>query len=148
MRDDTALRRTEALEAHRSAAMSRSLTLSFALVTLLGLTACGGDSHEALADESVSLMQDLGNTLAKITDKASAEAHVGELKTIVSKMSEVQARLEAMGEPSGEAEAELAEKYESRMGAAMQAMGQQMMRISANPEIMQVVDPVLQKIGQ
>lgn len=126
--------------------MSRSSLLSLTLVAVLGLTACGGDSHEALAKESVSIMQDFGDTLAKITDKASAEKHVGELEELVVDMQAVKARMEKQGDPSAEEEAELPAELEQEMGSAIQKMSQEMMRIGSNPEIMQIVQPVLEQL--
>lgn len=128
--------------------MSRPSTLSLILVALLGFASCGGNDHEALAKESITLMQDLGDTLAKVTDKSSAEKQVDRLETIVSKMKSVHSRMERMDAPSEEDEAAMSKALEADMGSAMQKMTQEMARIAQNPEIMQVVGPVLEKLDQ
>lgn len=128
--------------------MSRSSILALTLATVLGLTSCGGETHEALAGESISLMEDFSGSLAKIDDKASAEKQAGELERLVSKMQDVRARMEKLGAPSEQDEAELSKKLEEGMGTAMQKMSKELMRISSDPEIMSVVGPLLEKLGQ
>lgn len=128
--------------------MSRSSILALAFAIVLGLTSCGGETHEALASESIGLMEDFTGSLAKIDDKASAEKQAGELERLVTKMKDVQARMEKLGAPSEEKGAELSKKLEEGMGAAMQKMSRELMRIGSNPEIMSVVGPLLEKLDQ
>lgn len=129
--------------------MPRSPALSLTLATVLGLAACGGgNTHEALAKESVAVMEDFGDSLAKITDKASAEKHVSELERLVSRMNDIQARMEKLGEPSEATSTEMEKMMKDSMGPAMQKMTQHMMRIGNDPEIMSVVGPVIEKIDK
>lgn len=128
--------------------MSRSSILALTFAIVLGFTSCGGETHEALANESIDLMEDFTDSLAKIDDKASAQKQAGELERLVAKMKDVQARMEKLGDPSEEQGAELAQKLEQGMGAAMQKMTKELMRIGSNPEIMSVVGPLLEKLDQ
>ena len=125
--------------------MPRPTILTLILALVLGLASCG-DKHEALAKESIGLMQEFGDTLAKVTDKASAESHSAELEGLVTDMKDIQVRMEKMEEPSEEKEAELRKKLDAEMAPAVQKMTQEMMRVSQNPEIMLVLGPIFQKM--
>lgn len=128
--------------------MSRPACLSLLLALVLLCPACGGSEHEALAKESVSLMQDFGDTLAKVTDKSSAEKQKSKLESIVADLHDVKVRMEAKGEPSAEKQAEMEEKMKAEMGPAMQTMMREMMRIGQNEEVMAVLGPVFDKLDQ
>ena len=126
--------------------MARPPILSLILAAVLGLAACGGDSHEAVAKESIEKMQEFGDTLAKITDKPSAEAHKAELETLVADMKDIQARMEKMEDPSPEKEAELQAQFEKQMQPAVEKMSREMMRLAQLPDVMPVIQPVLEKM--
>jgi hypothetical protein len=127
--------------------MPRPSILTLILAGLLGLAGCGGDSHEALATETVDVMQEFGDTLAKITDRASAEEHKAELEEHVADMNDLKARMDKMGDPSPEKGAELEKKFEKEMGPAMQKMMSEMMRIAQLPDdAMLVVQPIVDKM--
>ena len=129
--------------------MTRPFALSLVLASLLGLSACvGGETHESLAKESIAVMTDIGKTLAKVTDKASAEKQSGELKKLADKMDSLQKRMEELGPPSEEAGQALEKKLEEDMGAAMATMTSEMMRLAGNAEVQAVLEPIFEKIGQ
>ena len=129
--------------------MPRLLAVLLSLVAALSLSACGGDpTHEDVARDAIGTMNEFSAVLAKITDKASAEKHVKELEALSAKMKATKAQMEKMGEPSKEAEEAMKKKYDADMQAAMQKMMQESIRISQNPEIMAVVQPVLEKMGE
>jgi ketopantoate reductase len=129
--------------------MPRLLAVLLSLVAALGLTACGGDpTHEDVARDAIGTMNEFAGVLAKCTDKASAEKHKGELEAIATKMKEQKAKMEKMGAPSKEDEEAMKKKLDADMQAAMQKMMQEAMRISQNQEVMAVVGPVLEKMGQ
>ncbi len=128
--------------------MPRLTCLSLLVALVLLCPACGGSEHEALARESVSLMKDFGDTLAKVTDKSSAEKQKGKLESIVADMHDVKVRMESKGEPSAEEESALEEKMKAEMAPVMQTMMQEMMRIGQNEEVMAVLGPVFDKLDE
>lgn len=129
--------------------MPRPFASLVLVLSLLGLSACtGGDSHEALAKEQIALMTDLGETLAKVTDKASAEKHSGELNKLAEKMAGLEKRMNELGAPSEEAGQALEKKLAEEMGKAMATMTSEMTRLAGNAEVQAVLAPIFEKIGE
>jgi len=128
--------------------MPRLLAVLFSLVSLLSLPACGDPTHEDVARDAISLMNEFSGVLAKITDKASAQKHVKELEELSTKIKAQRERMEKMPAPSEKDEEAMAKKLEGDMNAAMQKMMTEATRIAQDPEIMAVVGPVLEKMGQ
>ena len=128
--------------------MARFLALLIPIVVLFGIAACGGgESHEDLARESVSTFKEFGNTLERVTDKASAEGHVKELDELVTKIDDLQARMEKLGTPLDSKEAEaMTKNLESEMGEAMAKISRELARIAQNPELSAVIGPVLERM--
>ena len=128
--------------------MPRLLTVLLALVAF-SLPACSKkETHEDVARDAIGTMKEMGDVLAKITDKASAQKHVKELETLSAKVKEQKAKMETMGAPSKADEEAMQKKLEGEMQAAMQKMMNESMRIAQDPEIMAVVGPVLQTMGE
>jgi hypothetical protein len=128
--------------------MARTLSLAFAFVSLLALSACGGgDPHEKLMKETAGVMTEFGATLAKVTDKASAQKQVPQLEKLSQKMNDIQTRMEKLGDPSEEVAASLEKKMETEMSTAMATMMKETTRLSANPEVMAILEPALSKMG-
>jgi len=128
--------------------MPRLLVLMASLVFALGLPGCGKPTHEDLARESIGTMNEIADVLAKITDKASAQKHVGELEKLSAKMKEQKAQMDKMGEPSEKDAEAMLKKLEGDLNAATQKMTREMSRIAQDPAIMEVLGPVFEKMGQ
>lgn len=128
--------------------MTRLLSLALALATALVLAACGGgNSHDAVAKESVDTLTEVGDTLEKVTDKASAEKQVGKLEKLMTKMGDLEKRKNEVGEPSAEDLEAMKKKYEAKMTAAMEKVMKEMMRLSSNAEVMAIIGPPMEKMG-
>jgi len=128
--------------------MPRLLVLMASLVFALSLPGCGKPTHEDLARESIGTMNEIADVLAKITDKASAQKHVGELEKLSAKMKEQKAQMDKMGEPSEKDAEAMLKKLEGDLNAATQKMTREMSRIAQDPAIMEVLGPVFEKMGQ
>jgi archaellum component FlaC len=127
--------------------MPRLLIVLSSVLCALSLHSCGGsETHDEVAEEFVETMNEFADTLAKITDKESAQKHVGELETLSAKVKDLQTRMEKIGEPA-EADAEaMMRKHEAAVNAAMQKMMQESTRVAMDPQIMEVIGPTLQKM--
>lgn len=110
------------------------------------LASCGGDSHEALAADTVSLMNELTEVLTEVTDKKSAEESLPRLEKILEGLKEAEAR-EAELEDIDQAEMERI-AGEVGMEEAFTGFIQQGMRISMNPELNAILEPTMTKMGE
>lgn len=131
--------------------MRRQLTSRLLLPSLLvlGLAACGGgDTAESLANDSIDAMSDLTATLAKVTDKASAEKHKGDVEAAVERMNALKAKAEALPKDQQEPTKEQMAKLEPKMTALMQSMMTEMARLASNPEAQAVLMPVIEKMQE
>ena len=109
--------------------------LSLLALASLGLSQCGGgETHEKIMKDMISVMNRMGDTLSGIKDKASAEAAKGKLTALVDEMKAVKARMDKIGEPTGKLSADLKAKYEKEMMAAVGKMSQGMIKAMAADE--------------
>lgn len=106
----------------------------------------GGDTHEALMEESITVVEDINVLLAGITDKAGAEAAQSQLVALNKKMDELTARSDEIGKPDAEAQAEL-EKMPG-YAEAMQELTNQFVRLTNDPEALEVVLQALPSLDQ
>lgn len=129
--------------------MTRFLKLLVIGVAFLGVSACGGgDSHEDLAKESISTLMEFGNTLAKVTDKASAEQHVAELDRLGARIKDLQARMRKLGTQLDSEAAEAVMNLQPEMEEAMAKVNRELGRIAMNPELKSVIGPVLERMDK
>ena len=118
--------------------------LSLLALASLGLSQCGGgETHEKIMKDMISVMNRMGDTLSGIKDKASAEAAKGKLTALVDEMKAVKARMDKIGEPTGKLSADLKAKYEKEMMAAVGKMSQGMIKaMAAGPEMAETLKSV------
>ncbi len=129
--------------------MARLLPLMLTLAAVLGFAACGGGgTHEALAKESISTLREFGDTLAKVTDKASAEAHVKDLDKLGAKIKDLHDSMQKLGTPLDKALEVMTENLEVEMNAVMAKVNKELGRIAMNPELKSVIGPVLERMGK
>ena len=127
--------------------MNRALPVSLALAGVLLLGSCGSDqSPAALAEANITAMEDLGATLAKITDKASAEKNTAALERLATRIKDLKERMEKAGAPSDADSEKLMKQHGPALGTAMNKLTQEMMRIGMDPELQAIVGPALEKI--
>lgn len=97
----------------------------------------GGETHEALMEESITIVEDINVLLAGITDQASAEAAQNQLTLLNNRMNELTARSDELGTPDAEKQAELEQLPGYR--EAMQELSNQFVRLTNDPDALEVV---------
>jgi hypothetical protein len=103
--------------------LAHFLTRTVAILAALILAGCsGGDSHEKVVDDVLKQMDRMVTAMSSVTDKATAERAVAELKTVADEMKKLGERAKKLGEPS----AELKTKLEAKMTAKQTEMQQKM----------------------
>lgn len=119
------------------------------LLLPLALAGCGGGSSpDALAKQQVTLMESFADTLAKVTDKASAEKHKGALESVIKDIQALQAKVAALPKDKQEPSAEQKKALEPKMEAAMNKFAQEVGRIMMNLEVAEVLGPIMEKVPQ
>ncbi len=119
--------------------LTRFAALLLAAVLPFALTGCG-DSHDKAMKDMVSVMNRMADTLATVKDKATAEAAKEKLKGITEEMKAIKTRMDKLGNPTGDAEKALKDKYEKEMSeATSKMMGAAMKIATAGPEAAEVL---------
>ncbi len=126
----------------------RTLPTAFALAVTFLLSACGGSKHEAAAEESVTLMEQIGTALESVKDEVTAKAAASKLEPTITRMATMQKEMQALEKPAGAAGEALKAKYEARMQAAIAKMTTQMGRVMADPKLSAILQPVMAKMGK
>ena len=129
--------------------LTRLLTvilISFGLPSIVGCSNVG-DPHVALSNKMMATMDDFGNTLASIKDEKSAEAAKGKLETLVTTMNSLVEQGKKLGDPSSALKVKLEAQFKEK-ASAMQAKIMEFAKNSiANPKIMQIIGPVMEKMA-
>lgn len=129
------------------AAMKHLVTRVLSLAACsLSLVSCGGDSHEALAKDSVGLFTEVAIVIEGVTDKASAETAKGKIDALAARGHALQERAEALGAPDEAKGKALEASYEKSMMEAQQRMMKAMMALSSKPEVMAMLQDSLAKL--
>lgn len=123
----------------------RLSTLALMMLFLAAwLTGCG-DSHEAVADQTVAALNDLNEVLAGVTDKATADAAKPKIDAAAKQLGELKARAEALGQPSDSVEKDVESQYGVKAAAAVETLRQHILRISVDPMVRQAIGESLDK---
>lgn len=86
------------------------------------------DFEDALK-EMIAAIKKIGDTLAGVKDKESAEKARPELKKSGEKIKELQAKIEKLGKPTPEQEKELGEKFKKDLQDATNKLVQEAVRL-------------------
>ena len=124
--------------------LRRLAVLSLLALASLGLSQCGGgETHEKIMKDMISVMNRLGDLMGGIKDKATAEAAKPKLSALVDELKAVKARMDKIGEPKGKLADDLKAKYEKEMKAAMEKFtGSIMKAMTAGPEVAETLKSV------
>lgn len=87
---------------------------------------------EAVVDEVIVVLTEVVETLESVNDQASADAAAAKLVALQSRMVEVQAKMESMGEPDEATQEKLAEKLLPALFGLMPRMEAAAMNIFEN----------------
>jgi hypothetical protein len=121
----------------------KSLTLILSMALLI-CTGCGGDTHESLAAEQMDVMKKMNSVLDGVKDLASAKAAKPELKSLIAKMKDIEARSSKLPAPTAADTTAMKAKYGGEMDPLMQKFVGNMMRVGMDPQIA----PELQDLDQ
>ena len=127
--------------------MKSSLPLIPILLALVLIPGCGGgDTHESLAVEAQSAMKQMVAVLDTVKDEASAKSAKPQLKTLVEKLNDINARQAKLPDPT-EAEITATDK---RIGKEMEEIGLKFqahaLRINFDPKLSAVFNDLDLKV--
>ena len=121
---------------------------------LFALVACGGGStaeHEKAMDESLSFQEQMVKILDGVTDKASGEKAVKEIKALVATAKESVKKYGELPELSEAQQKELLAKYQARRDAVVAEMKALYMKVAQNPDLVPVFEEMnkaMESMGQ
>ena len=126
----------------------RPAVTALATLTLFFTGCSGGDSHEKLAEDAGKQMDRMATALSSITDKASAEKAMTDMKSVVEDFKKLGTRAKALGQPSADVKA----KTDAKMKAKQDEMQQKMMASQANmakagPEALGIIMKGMQELA-
>ena len=120
----------------------------FCLLSLisLGLISCG-DSHASLADEALDHMDEAIEVLEKLADGGDVDDAVKSLNELAEKSSDLEKRMEELGDPDEETAKELEEKMQKRIEASTEKVQGIMGKLTTSgkitPELMEALSKVM-----
>lgn len=121
-------------------------TLSAALLGL-ALSACGGESHEAVMDEQFDLMGEIFDILDGVEDEASAKEAAKKIEALGEKLTDLAKRAEKLPEPTPEQEKALearARERQAEFEKRSRAFATKMMQY---PDLAQAFSQAMQAMG-
>ncbi|MEX2670488.1 MAG: hypothetical protein WD294_00120 [Phycisphaeraceae bacterium] len=121
------------------------VTVVLLALSVLSIGGCG-DSPDAAVEDMVTTLEEMGEALAAIENRADAEAAVDDLLALAERWQEADARMGAMGELTPDDNHELLERYRDRMASAGSTMIKQMMRLE-EVDALEPLEPVFEKMG-
>ncbi|MEX2214390.1 MAG: hypothetical protein WD768_09700 [Phycisphaeraceae bacterium] len=125
--------------------MRHITSLALLAVTLVA-GGCGGGSHEAVAEESVSKFKELASVLEGVTDTASAKAAKPKIDAIVAELKAIGERSKALPEPDEATKKKIMEKMKTELTSAMMKMQEAMMKLATNPEAAKALGEAMEKM--
>ncbi|MCX7699876.1 MAG: hypothetical protein N2039_03275 [Gemmataceae bacterium] len=87
------------------------------------------DSHEQIVIDMLSAMQDATKALAKVQDAQSGKEAKPNLEKIAARMGEISKRVEKIGRPTKEQEAELEKKFKTAVDEAVKDFQNEIQRL-------------------
>jgi lysyl-tRNA synthetase class II len=127
----------------------RSPALVLISVGFLGILGCSkvGDPQVELSNKMMTAMDEIGDVFSSIKDEKSAEAAKVKLESLVTGMNSLVEQGKKLGDPSPE----LKQKLEAQIKEKATAMQAKIMEFAknamANPKIMEIIGPVMQKMS-
>jgi len=106
------------------------ITMTAAFLGLV-LSACGGDSHEAIVEDQADLMDEILDILEDVDDQASAKEAAKKIEALSEDMAALAKRAQEMGEPTPEQQ----KRFEEIMKPRQERMQAVMMKMMQYPEL-------------
>ena len=117
------------------------------LPLLLLVTACGGPSHEAMAEKGLQQLEQIATLFEGIKDEASAKAAAPQLDKLFDQLAAMKAETEKMPKPSAEVETALQEKFAARGKAATAKLMQAVTKLGSDEKIRDAMAPLMAKLN-
>lgn len=129
--------------------LSRFLTQTVLIIATLFITGCsGGDSHEKVADDALKQMDRMVTAVSAVTDKASAEKAVADLKSVGDELKKIAERAKKLGDPSADVRAKIEGKMSAKQTEITQKMmGMQASMLKAGPEAAAILGKGMMEFG-
>ncbi len=132
--------------------MKRLLVPMTALWLVLGLQvgqiqAQDKPDHETLVKETLKALNEIGDTLATIKDKATADAAIPKLETAAKTMEDLQKKFKDAGEPTKEVKDRLEKAYKADLEKAVKKLIDESIRLASVDGAKPALE-VLQKLNK
>jgi hypothetical protein len=111
--------------------MKKILALSV-LVALLAI-GCASDDAESLVKQTIAAMDETAQSMATVTDQASAQAAVPRLKALAERRKKIEEKMASVKTPPQAEQAELQKKYAAQLTEVTTRLMQEAMRVSTVP---------------
>jgi hypothetical protein len=118
--------------------MKQALAL-MSVLFLLTCTGCGGDSADKVADDTVSIMNEMATVMESVKDEASAKAANAKLRDLGERMKALKARQDKLA-LTPEQKIEMEKKYKDKLEPVLQKLLGEAMRISFDPKLKPAMD--------
>lgn len=113
----------------------KCLLVLMSAVVLCGVLSGCSDKYESAMEDQIGYMKEMNSILASVKDDASAEAARPRIEAVVEKMNALAERMQKIGKPSKEREAELKKKYEAQLKEVTGELMGNMMKLMSHPEL-------------
>lgn len=129
---------------------------SLIIVAFIFVGCSGGDNHEKVVDDVFKQMDRMATAMGSVTDKASAEKAVTDLKSVAEEMKKLGERAKKLGEPAAELKTKLEARMTAKQAELQQKMaGMQQSMAKAGPEAgmvlmkgMMEIAPAMEEAGK
>lgn len=114
----------------------KKCSISLVALGLLVLSGCGGgDSHEAVMNDTVSAMNSVADAVESIEDEASAKAAITKIKAQLSTMEAIKKRAKGMSDPSEDVQKKLLADFMPKMMKVQQRLMKAAPKLIKYPDV-------------
>lgn len=118
-----------------------------AALTLVFAGCSGGDTHQKVADDVVHVMEHMATAMSSISDKASAEKAVADMRAAVADMKKLSERWKKLGEPTREVRTKIEAEFRPKGEKLGKAMVESMMQmVKAGPEALAILQAGMKEL--
>jgi hypothetical protein len=114
----------------------------------LVLSACGGNTHESIAEEQFDLMDEMLDILEDVTDSESAKEASGKMDKLGEKMADLAKRAKELPDPTPEQQKRLEDLAKDRQEEYSKRMQEVMSKMMQYPELRQAFSKASQSAGK
>ena len=126
--------------------MRRISWLSAVVAMAFVLGGCGKPTHESLAKDMMTKMQQFADILKGVKDESSAKAGAAKIQTLAGEVQKLKKQADEIGKPTKEVEAAMEKKHSAEMTRIQGEIGKEMMRISTNPKLLEPIQKAMAEL--